>query len=118
MTDREILDQLLRAEELVIEAAQIVQNVRVESQKRDNAVHALKRRNNSDCGEIFLALFRLVEPNTIDNPSEITVESVRGDFAPRGSLSSFRLRYEVVCGIRKHAGGNSFRYPFVKKEEE
>lgn len=136
MKDREILEQLLKAEELVVQAAEIIRKVQVESAKRTEVPagypinhNAVIRRDDSDCRDIFNRLFPLVEPYVLDKREDLNLEAVRNpsyngksfdDVFPRGDLSTFRYRYEILCGVRGTVQNGTFwdgtrdnRYPRV-----
>lgn len=136
MKDREILEQLLKAEELVVQAAEIIRKVQVESAKRTVIPigypinhHAVKRRDEGDCTHLFTKLFQMVEPWVIDKREDLNLARVRDpsyngmttdDRFPRGELSCFRYRYEILAGVRSTVvvgkfwdGTRDYRYPKV-----
>lgn len=123
MLDQEVLDQLLLAEELIIKAARILRDVQVKSQERDSSpttfmnAHSLRRRDYKDAEGISRVLFHLVEPYHTEDPFTLTVEELRDGkynaWAPRGDLSIFRHRYELLTGAREAKFITSDRpYPY------
>lgn len=104
MTNEEKLAKLREVESLVVQATDLMYEI-----KRSSASSGKDGRWDAEsCADICNSLFRLVEPGVTSHPEYISIEEVNGDHAPRGSISCFRLRYEILCGIRKFAGGWSY----------
>lgn len=115
MTNPEILEKLREAERLVIQALRIMHEVRVATAGATNKRHEV-RRDADDCSEMITHLFRLVEPHVTEgDPAEhpLPIDVVDSDWCPRGILGVFRMRYEILCGLRRSAGVNSWKFPKV-----
>lgn len=136
MTDQDILAQIRQAEEHVVKAAEILHKVHLETAKRTEVPsgyplgpNAVKRRDDGDCSSLFRALFQMVEPWVIDKREDLSLEGIKNpsyngkstdDKYPRGELSCFRYRYEILTGYRqavvieKHWDGSlGYHYPRV-----
>lgn len=113
MTNQEVLEKLREAEQLVIRALRIMHEVRAASVKSENA-DGIKRKDQTACSSLITHLFRLVEPHVVSGADEDVEIDVESDWAPRGELGGFRLRYEIICGYRQWAGyPNPWKYPKV-----
>lgn len=112
MNNHVVLEKLQRAEALVIEALRLMYEIKEEVEIADNPPH-IKRQDRKNCEELCYTLFKLVEPNHLkDGPETITIELANNtSLAPRGLLGGFRLRYEVLCGVRCWLSG--WEYPKV-----
>lgn len=116
MTNPEILEKLREAERLVIQALRIMHEVRIATAAAANKRHEV-RRDATDCSELITHLFRLVEPNITEGDPQfnpLPIEVMESDWVPRGILGSFRMRYEILCGLRAQASGVfSWKFPKV-----
>jgi hypothetical protein len=116
MTNPEILEKVREAERLIIQALRLMHEIRIATATAENK-RAIQRRDACDCAELITHLFRLVEPHyTEADPTTWVppIEMVESDWCPRGILGNFRLRYEVMCGIRAQSGGvYSWLFPKV-----
>ncbi len=115
MTNQEILAKVREAELLVIRVLRIMHEIRIASASATNRRYEV-RRDAEDSRELISHLFRLVEPNVTEadpavNPLPDNV--VESDWAPRGILGTFRMRYEILCGLRRWEGHPSWKYPKV-----
>ena len=101
MTNEEKLAKLREVESLVIQAVRLLDEIKDDT---SNDRTPRFRKDAEDCAHIYSTLFRLVEPAT-HHPEISLEEDTNSDYAPRGAVSCFRLRYEILCGVRKHASG-------------
>lgn len=114
LSNEEILSHLRQAEELIVKAAQLLNEVHSSSKNHAGPISRQLRRDISAYNDIYPLIFRLVEP--CFNPSYPTVklELLRdNDRSPRGNLSRWRLQYEIDCGLRQshHSSEAGWRYP-------
>jgi hypothetical protein len=137
MTDRDILAQIHQAEEYIVKAAVILHQVHQETDKRTEIpsdypsnLRQVIRRDREACTTLFSQLFQMVEPWVLDCREELSWEGVQhpsfngksvDDRYPRGELSCFRYRYEILAGVRKAVptgrfwdGTVDWRYPKVE----
>ena len=112
MTNQEILEKLLEAERLVIRALRIMHEVRVAVTESSNAPDLI-RKDQSAAFSLITHLFRVIEPHHIEDADKIDIDVAKSDWAPRGEWGIFRLRYEVLCGLRRWDGFPRGKYPKV-----
>lgn len=129
--DQEVLDQLLQVEDMIVKAARMMREIQAKIQFQEKL--PVRRRDLGDAKNIAEVLFRMVEPYHTEEPEQLTTEELRdgeyNEWAPRGDLSVFRHRYELLTGARvgKYIESNRpypydhsgyWKYPKTKRNED